>query len=361
MQGRRAKESPSNRVHDTLGSISVGQVVLPAMPGGLSASSHDRSTFRLRGTTTGPTFLKAADSVLHPVQSAHPNRLATERNACIIGLMPDEPLPDMLQLAVELAQDAARIALAQVGRAKATRKPDQSMVTETDRAIERHILGAIRTAYPSHAICAEESANRPDTARSDTRYCWVIDPLDGTRNFVAGLPCFATSIAVLDAGRPVIAVVLEHNVGDLYTALRGEGTRRNGHPVTVAEIEPNSDALVGIPSSKDPLTVGVVKSWAGTKGLVMRNTGSTALHLAMVGAGMLAAAFSKRCKIWDVAAGALLVTEAGGCFTDPWGAARIPFDLGGDPEADLPFLAAAPGPHQQLTELLRSAAEHSGA
>lgn len=271
--------------------------------------------------------------------------------------MPAESLPDMLQLAVELAQDAARTALAQVGRTKVSRKADQSVVTETDRAIERHILGAIGEAYPNHAVCAEESASRPDASRSDARYCWVVDPIDGTRNFVAGLPCFATSIAVLDEGRPVVAVVLEHNVGDLYTAILNEGTKRNGHPVSVVKIEQNRDALVGIPSSKDPLTVDVVKSWAGTKGLVMRNTGSTALHLAMVGAGILAAAFAKRCKIWDVAAGALLVTEAGGCFTDPWGAARVPFDLGGNPEADLPFLAAAPEPHRQLTKLLRLAAE----
>jgi fructose-1,6-bisphosphatase/inositol monophosphatase family enzyme len=114
----------------------------------------------------------------------------------------------------------------------------------------------------------------------------------------------------------------------------------NGHP--------GGDLLVGIPSSKDRLTVSVLREWAAQPGMVCRNMGSTALHLAMVASGALGAAFCKQCKIWDIAAGVLLVTEAGGRCTNVDGTDRLPFDLAADPNQDLPILAAAPKTHERL-------------
>ena len=114
--------------------------------------------------------------------------------------------------------------------------------------------------------------------------------------------------------------------------------------------------LIGVPSSKDALTQQVLTAWLGTKRFILRNTGSTALHLALVASGSLGAAFCKQCKIWDLAAGALLVTEAGGRVSDPFGLDRIPFRLDGDPDEDFPVLAGAPAAHQRLLDSIKNAA-----
>jgi myo-inositol-1(or 4)-monophosphatase len=276
--------------------------------------------------------------------------------------MADKLVQDMLDLAKRLAHEATAIAQARFGRihpSQVTRKPDDSVVTETDHAIQAHLLKAVGEAYPEHAICAEEAFEPTDVSAdpATARYCWVMDPLDGTRNYTSGFPCFATSIAVLDQGRPVVAVVLEHNLQLLYAAAAGQGATLNGRPIHTVEAPVDGDMLVGIPSTKDRLTVSVLRSWTATPGLICRNTGSTAFHLGMVASGALAAAFCRRAKIWDVAAGVLLVTEAGGRATDPFGDECVPFKLDADPDADVPSLAAAPRTHERLLESIRAAVQ----
>jgi myo-inositol-1(or 4)-monophosphatase len=256
----------------------------------------------------------------------------------------------MLELATRLAAEAGEIALSYFGSAAVERKADNSVVTNADHEMQAHILGTIARAYPDHAVRAEETQRDPGAHADghEARYCWVIDPLDGTRNYVSGFPCFATSIAVLDHGWPVVGVVLEHNHRHLYAASRGGGATFNGGAITVHEVPDGSDVLIGIPSSKDRMTVQVLRHWLGERGMITRNLGSTALHLAMVGSGALGATFCKQCKIWDIAAGALIVDEAGGRCTQVDGSDRLPFDLSADPEEDLPLLAAAPRTHERL-------------
>ena len=284
-------------------------------------------------------------------------RLASSPAGRIIAAMPTESIQAMLELATRLAHEAAEIGRSYVGRAVVSRKPDASVVTEADRAIETHILGAIRDAYPDHATCAEESAGDPNPERSQTRYCWVVDPIDGTRNYVSGFPGYCTSIAVLDRGQSVVGVILNHNGGDLYVATAGGGATLNGQAVHVAEVRKGDDLLVGVPSSKDGLTVAVVGSWLAMPGMICRNIGSTALHMGMVAAGQLGGSFCKQCKIWDVAAGGLLVEEAGGRVTNLQGGSLLPFDLTSDPCSDLPHLTAAPGTHERLLEHVVAMAE----
>lgn len=266
-------------------------------------------------------------------------------------------LREMLNLAKQLACAAGEFSLPRAGRELVEYKPDSSLVTEVDRSVQAHIVSAIRERFPDHAFLAEETipgpASRCDPA--STRYCWVIDPLDGTRNYVSGFPCFATSLAVLERGRPVIAVVFEHNLGSAYTAVAGQGAKFNDHPIHVEEVPADSDMLVAIPSSKDQLTVDVIRSWVATPGIICRDLGATTFHLALVASGALAAAFCKRSKIWDVAAGALLVTEAGGRITDPVTGNPLLFDLAVDPNTDIPFLAAAPQTHQRLLGTIQTA------
>jgi myo-inositol-1(or 4)-monophosphatase len=272
--------------------------------------------------------------------------------------MGDVSIQAMLELTRQLASRAAEVSLTALGQATTRRKPDNSLVTETDYAIQELILGAVGKAYPDHAVVAEETMSKPG-AHADpvkARYCWVVDPLDGTRNYIAGFPCFATSIAVLDRGLPIVAVVAEHNLGQQYAGARGGGATLNDRPIRVAEPEAGGDYLVGLPSSKDALTKQVIRRWLDTPGLICRNIGSSALHLALVASGALAGAFATQVKIWDLAAGALLVTEAGGRFTDPTGRDYLPFALDADPDKDLPFLAAPPNMHQRLAESIRAIA-----
>jgi myo-inositol-1(or 4)-monophosphatase len=268
----------------------------------------------------------------------------------------------MLALAVRLAREAGAMALPRLGAAAAGRKADDSVVTEVDREIEAHVTSAIRDAHPDHEVLGEEThEHRPSGDRpggygpGGGRFCWVIDPLDGTRNFVAGLPCFAISIAVLDRGQPIVGVVYEPNLDRLYTATLGGGAMFNGARVAAREPEPGTDLLVGVASSKDELSVRVLQKWGSMPGIILRNLGSSALHLALVASGALSAAFGVKCKIWDIAAGVLLVSEAGGVVTSPTGAPLIPFDLSRDPRDNLPILAGPSGVHQRLLGLMPGA------
>lgn len=269
----------------------------------------------------------------------------------MIGRMSEDSLHEMESLAIQLAKEAADISAGQAGRASFTRKPDNSFVTAIDHEIQERIVTAIEKQFPGHAIVAEEgaasAATPPDLA--SPQYCWVIDPLDGTRNFVAGFPSFATSIGVLDQGRPVMGVIFDHCLGRLYSGVRGEGAFVDGQPMRMEQPPAGTDLLVGVPSSKDRLTVAVSQRWAGTKGLISRNLGSTALHLALVAAGGLSACFCKQSKIWDIAAGMVLIAEAGGVVTDPFGRDPLPFDALPGSE-DFPLLAATPTAHRKLVE-----------
>lgn len=242
------------------------------------------------------------------------------------------------------------MALARLGSTTISRKADRSVVTEVDHATQAHILSAIADAYPDHGVCAEETVERPErhADRREARFTWVVDPLDGTRNFAVGLPCFSTAIAVLDRGNPVVGVVVEHNLGHCFTAIKGQGARRNDQPISVTDAVDHGEMLVGVPSNKDPLTVAVLTRWLATPGIVYRSFGTTAYHLALTATGALDAVFCKRNKIWDLAAGALIVTEAGGLLTDPFGGPRLPFDLTADRNADVPFIAGRPDAHATL-------------
>ena len=256
----------------------------------------------------------------------------------------------MLGVASQTAKDAATISLARRGHARVSRKADSSVVTDVDFAIQEMILAAICETFPDHAVLAEETIEHADRHAdpASAQFCWVVDPLDGTRNYASGIPCFSTSIAVLDRGVPIVGVVHEHNTADSYTATAGGGTLLNGQAVKTLEAAPGQDVLIGIPSGKDELTRAVVNHWTAEPNIVMRNLGSTAVQLAMVAAGILHAGFGKRTKIWDEAAGYVLITEAGGTMTDPFGEALSPYDMQADPQRDIPFLAAAKRTHTDL-------------
>jgi len=274
----------------------------------------------------------------------------------IIGFVENDLFAEMLNLARRLAIEAGAIAAEALGRITISRKPDDSVVTEADHAAQRHIVEAVNAAYPDHAIVAEETrtATGPRLDPARTKYTWVVDPLDGTRNYAVGFPCYATAIAVLENAEPVVGVVHEHNTGRTYTAIRGRGAQLDGRTLRLSEPRDARDHLIGISSTKDAFTVRILQTWVPMRGLILRNLGSAAMHLALVAGGGLSAAFGVKSKIWDVAAGALLLAEAGGVLTDPTGKPMTPFDLSADPDRDLPFFAGSPKVHAALLPSLQA-------
>ena len=232
----------------------------------------------------------------------------------------------MRRMAEELtrvAVDAARLAGEMLQRLFRDRalvveaKAAHDFVTEADRESESLIVGAIRSRYPEHSIVTEEAGF---IGPRDSEYRWVIDPLDGTSNFLKGLPIWSISIACRQRDRTVSAVVFDPLRNDLFSATEGCGARLNGELLQVANRDSLEDAFLatGFPfRARAALSIylqifeHVFKQARG-----IRRCGSAALDLAYTAAGMFDGFFEFRLSAWDIAAGELLVREAGGVLTD---------------------------------------------
>jgi myo-inositol-1(or 4)-monophosphatase len=222
---------------------------------------------------------------------------------------------------------AAAIAIAQEGGAFLKRKyghfreldekPDAGLVTEADRGAEKLIFRRLHSSFPSHALLGEESGGRPGSSRLR----WIVDPLDGTTNFVHGFPQFCVSIGLEREGRPLVGVVFNPILGDLYWAAAGMGARRNGRPLGVSQVTHLKDALIttGFSYRKEKGVVDKeVRAFARmvSRTQALRRTGSAALDLCYVASGHFDGFYERELSPWDVAAGILIVREAGGRVTD---------------------------------------------
>jgi myo-inositol-1(or 4)-monophosphatase len=271
------------------------------------------------------------------------------------------------ELAEQAARAGGRVARAAFGGESRVRmKPDRSEVTEADLAAERAAIESLRTARPHDAFLAEEQTGAAaDPSARPAQVCWVIDPIDGTRNFVRGIPWLATSVAALCDGWPVAGAIYDPLRDVCYTAHRDggawEGTRRleiasaapstaldaaTGESVRTAPVGRPSKPLIAIPSTRHESARAFVLR--ALDEFVVRNLGSSSLHLALVAAGRLDAALLAGCKLWDIAAGWLLVTQAGGRMTRPDGGELFPVDLARYAGQDMPCLAAAAWLHSRL-------------
>jgi myo-inositol-1(or 4)-monophosphatase len=220
-------------------------------------------------------------------------------------------------------------------------------VTAADRGAEEAIIRIIRARFPDHAVVAEESEPTAGAAG----YRWYIDPLDGTTNFVHGYPLFATSIGVADAQGMRAAAIYDPLRDELFTAARGRGARSNGAPIRVSGTARLRQGLIvtGIPfRSLDRLEEylrslrAVIEGSAG-----IRRDGSAALNLAYTACGRYDGFWEMGLSPWDVAAGSLIVQEAGGVVTDFGGRQRY-IDSGD-------IVAAGPAVHPALLEIVRAA------
>ncbi len=222
----------------------------------------------------------------------------------------------MLNFASNLARDAGRILDEYAGRARVMNKGVIDLVTEADLAAERFIIEKIRTHYPRHAILAEESGV---TEVAQAEYKWVIDPLDGTTNYAHGYPCYCVSIALEYRGALNIGVIYDPTRDELFAAEKGLGATLNGRRMRVSETESLSRALVctGFPYNVRDRH-DFTREWRNftLNAHGIRRDGSAALDLAYVAAGRFDGFWEDGLNAWDMAAGALLVQEAGGTVTN---------------------------------------------
>ena len=224
----------------------------------------------------------------------------------------------MLNIAVRAARTAGDLIvrhLDRVDQLTVTSKHRNDFVTEVDRQAEQAIIRVLRKAYPNHGILAEESG-----ARTGDEYCWIIDPLDGTTNFLHGFPQFAVSIALRNQGRIEQGVVYDPLRQELFTATRGSGAQLNNRRIRVSRLTGLEGALLGtgfpfkMQEYLDAYLAMFRSLFMDTAGI--RRAGAAALDLAYVAAGRLDGFWEIGLKPWDMAAGALLIQEAGGIVGD---------------------------------------------
>jgi myo-inositol-1(or 4)-monophosphatase len=230
-----------------------------------------------------------------------------------------EPMINIALRAARKAGENIVRASDELHRFEVKAKGVNNFVTEVDVAAEREIIYHLQKAYPDHAILGEESGLIGD---ENAEYRWIIDPLDGTTNFIRGIPHYAVSIACMYRGRVEHAVILDPVRREEFTASRGRGAQLNGHRIRVSDLVSLDGALLGtgIPFKEhcdDKLapyskTIEVLAGQCAG----IRRAGAASLDLAYVAAGRLDAFWEIGLAQWDIAAGVLLVREAGGLVAD---------------------------------------------
>jgi myo-inositol-1(or 4)-monophosphatase len=220
----------------------------------------------------------------------------------------------MLNFAIETARTAGQILLEKFGRVTVSKKGDIDLVTEADIASEQKVIELIRSYYPKHSILAEESGEAINLD-GDQRWKWIIDPLDGTTNYAHGYPCFAVTLALEHDGELVIGVTFDPTRDELFAAERGRGASLNNKPIRVSATEKLSDALLvtGFPydfKSRPHFSRHLTQLLLDARGV--RRDGSAALDLAYVACGRFDGMWEEGLKPWDMAAGVLMIEEAGG-------------------------------------------------
>jgi len=236
---------------------------------------------------------------------------------------PDCPaaMHPMLNTAIKAARRAGSLinrASLDISQIKVSAKQQNDFVTEVDRAAEATIIETLREVYPSHAILAEESGDsRPD---ADSEFQWIIDPLDGTTNFIHGFPQYAISIALAHKGVLTQAVIFDPNRNELFTASKGGGAFLNDKRIRVSNRAKIDEALLGTGfpyrmfdhvDAYLAIFKDMTRRCAG-----VRRPGAASLDLAYVAAGRLDGFWEFGLAPWDMAAGALLIIEAGGLVSD---------------------------------------------
>ncbi|MGH9948225.1 MAG: inositol monophosphatase family protein, partial [Pyrinomonadaceae bacterium] len=253
----------------------------------------------------------------------------------------------MLNFAIETAREAGQLLLEKFGRiTTVTKKGDINLVTEADLASEALIVEKIKSYYPRHSILAEESGDTV-VIDDDSTWKWIIDPLDGTTNYAHGYPCFCVTLALEHNGEIVIGVTFDPTRDELFAAEKGNGATLNGKPIRVSTTEKLGDALIvtGFPydiKQRDNFTRHLTEFLLTSRGV--RRDGSAAIDMAYVACGRFDGFWEEGLNPWDLAAGKLLIEEAGGVVSNYDGS---PFSI-----YQPPICSSNAAIHNQMLEVL---------
>lgn len=259
----------------------------------------------------------------------------------------------MLKIAEEAAREAGKYALKMAGNTQSEYKSPDQIVTQADRDCQALIIEKIITHWPTHGFIGEEGKNgelfkQPPQPGQDI--WWVIDPIDGTRNYANGALNYAVSIAMMEQGQPVVGVIYDPSTDQLFSASKDGPVTRNGQAIQCQKNAIDSNSQVAISGNYNrpvpPFVVHFLEQY------VCMNLGSAALHYAWVAAGAYAAAFSMKVKLWDIAAGALLCEKAGARVTNFQDQPVFPLDCHSYLGQPIPVLIAANSAHQELMKFI---------
>jgi myo-inositol-1(or 4)-monophosphatase len=242
-----------------------------------------------------------------------------------IGLQQDLQIK-LYESALEYVKQAGRLVLEHMGnKGRIERKKNASdLVTEVDRMSEMLLRNKIQQEYPGHWILSEEDSCQANAyeifKRQDSGYGWIIDPIDGTTNFIHGIPHFAISIGIVKDREPIIGVVYNPVTDELYTARKSMGAYLNGKPIRVGKELKLAEAVIATGFQANDWKTGSrlvrqIDQMAG-KSRNVRLLGAASLDLCWIASGRLTGLWHEGLNPWDTAAGILILTEAGGCVTD---------------------------------------------
>ncbi|HEX4056293.1 MAG TPA: inositol monophosphatase family protein [Tepidisphaeraceae bacterium] len=268
-------------------------------------------------------------------------------------------LSEELQYATELARAAGALVIEQYGKVGRLLKRNNEAVTDADRASQRLIVAGLRRRFAGDGIVGEENdtgdAITFDVPNPAGRN-WVIDPIDGTNNFLAGLGIFGVCIGLLDAGRPVLGVVYDVTRDQLFAAAAGLGAWLGAQRLGVSKTPLGDNTMLMLTSNllgPDGKAPAYARRWLDQTNWKIRMLGSASMEAMQVALGVAHGAVTLNGKLWDIAAPAAVVIEAGGIVTDPRGREIFPFDLTDYRGAKVPYLMAGPAAHPQLVNEMR--------
>jgi len=258
-------------------------------------------------------------------------------------------MSNFLDVAVQAARSGGDVLRQWQGRFAAKEKAPRDLVTEADLASQQEIQRIVDSAFPEHGFLGEEDAG--STINSDSPFRWIVDPLDGTTNYVHGLPLFCVSVALERAGDVIAAAIYDPTRDECYRAELGQGAFLENQPLRVSDCRELGEAMGAASFSahvprESPEISRFFEMLSSCRAL--RRLGSAALNMCFVASGQLDFYFATSAKIWDIAAGCLIVREAGGTISQLDGS---PLDL------ENPKFAATASPqlHRQVLDVLSKA------